>query len=99
LKANYNGENASIKKDKWGFTLANYGRTFGCVNQDIFAFPILCEQVIYSATREARRWRVVLRKEVRGRRMLPNIAGEAEPILFQIEYVEDFEGLCLEREV
>jgi len=23
VKANYNGENATIKKDKWGFTLAN----------------------------------------------------------------------------
>ena len=29
VKANYRGENATIKKDKWGFTLANYNRRPG----------------------------------------------------------------------
>lgn len=31
VKANYVGENATIKKDKWGFTLANYDRRYARV--------------------------------------------------------------------
>ena len=93
VKANYIGENATIKKDKWGFTLANYDKRFGRVCKDSFAFPRHCEQVFYSNARESPGWRVVLRKEVRGKRVLPNNEGEEEAELFQMGRDEDFEGL------
>jgi len=32
VKANYIGENATIKKGKWGFTLANYGKRYRSVS-------------------------------------------------------------------
>jgi len=53
VKANYVGENATIVKDKWGFTLANYERRLGIINRDSFAFFRYCEQMFYSDAREA----------------------------------------------
>lgn len=99
VKANYIGENATVKKDKWGFTLANYDRRFGRVCRDSFSFPRHCEQVFYSDAREAPGWRIVLRKEVRGRRILPNNENIEEPALFQMGRDEEFEGLRPDRDV
>lgn len=92
VKANYVGENVIAKKDKWGFTLANYNRRFGRICRDSFAFPWHCEQVFYSNAREALGWKIVLRKEVRGRRVLLTNEISEEPPLFQMGRDEDFEG-------
>lgn len=99
VKANYRGKNATIKKDKWGFTLANYRRRYGNICRDSFAFPIHCEQVFYVEATEAPGWRVVLRKEVKGRRVLPNEGEDVEVELFQMGNDNDFDGLVPEREV
>ena len=99
VRANYVGENATIKKDKWDFTLANYERTFGSITQDSFAFPAHCEQVFYSKATKAPGWRVVLRKDIRGRRVLPSSADDPEVQLFQMGQDDDFHGLHPEREV
>jgi hypothetical protein len=99
VKANYVGENATVKRDKWGFTLANYERRYGSICRDSFAFPRHCEQVFFSRARESPGWRVVLRKEVRGRRVLPNSEDEEDAQLFQMGQDEDFEGLRPDREV
>ena len=98
VKANYRGENATIKKDKWGFTLANYSRRYGTICRDSFAFPRHCEQVFYSTARESLGWRVVLRKEVRGKRILPT-TNDKEGTLFGMGRDEDYEGLRPDREV
>lgn len=58
-----------------------------------------CQQVFYSEANDVPGWRVVLRKEVRGRRVLPSDGQEAEATLFQMGDDEDFEGLRPEREV
>ena len=99
VKANYSGVNATIKRDKWGFTLANYKRRYGCVSQDSFAFPRHCEQVFFSTARESPGWRAVLRKKVRGRRILPTNDDDEEAKLFQTGEDEDFEGLNPDRDV
>jgi hypothetical protein len=99
VKANYRGENATIKKDNWGFTLANYNRRPGIICKDSFAFPKQCEQVFYYDAKEAPGWKVVMKKEVRGRRVLPNNEEEIEAELFDMGADEDFEGLRPHREV
>jgi hypothetical protein len=99
VKATYVGENATIKRDKWGFTLANYDKRFRTIYRDSFVFPRHCEQVFFSRARESPGWRVVLRKEVRGRRVLPNNEDEEDAQLFEMGQDEDFEGLRLDREV
>lgn len=99
VKANYVGENATIKRDKWGFTLANYDRRYGTICRDSFAFPRHCEQVFFSRDKESPGWRVVLRKEVRGRRVIPNNEDDEDAQLFAMGQDEDFEGLHPDREV
>ena len=99
VKANYRGENATIKKDKWGFTLANYARRYGRVCKDSFAFPMHCEQVFYSDANESPGWKVVLRKEVRGKRVIPESNSEGETELFHMGRDDDYEGLRPNLEV
>ena len=99
VKANYVGENATIKKDKWGFTLANYRRRYGNICCDSFAFLVHCEQMFYFEATKAPGWRVVLRKEVRGKRVLPNNGEDVEAQLFEMGADEDFHGLRPERKV
>ena len=67
VKANYRGRNATVKKDEWGFTLANF-RSMVPFGYESLAFPIHCEQVFFSDDDEPG-WKVVLRTEVRGRRI------------------------------
>ena len=93
VKANYRGKNATIKKDKWGFTLANYEKRPGVICRDSFSFPKHCEQVFYCDATEAPGWKVVLRKEVRGKRVLPNNEDETKAELFEMGKDGDFEGL------
>ena len=98
VKANYRGNDATIKKDKWGFILANYSRRYGTICRDNFVFPRHCEQVFYFTARESPGWRVVLRKEVRGKRILPTTNDE-EGILFGMGRDEDYEGLRPDCEI
>ena len=41
VKANYRGRNATIKKDEWRFTMANF-RALVPFGYESFAFPIHC---------------------------------------------------------
>lgn len=92
VRANYRGPNASVKRDKWGFTLANF-QSCEPFNKDSFAFPKHCQQVFYSDAPEALGWRVVLRTEVRGRRV-ENPTPETEAsMLFARGRDTDHDGL------
>lgn len=66
VKASYRGANATVKKDQWGFTVANFDRmiTFG---RDSFAFPSQVEQVFFSDYLESPRSKVLVRTEPRER--------------------------------
>jgi hypothetical protein len=92
VKANYRGRNATVKKDEWGFTLANFN-TMVPFGYESFAFPIHCDQVFFSDVEEEPGWKVVLRTEVRGRRV-DNDIEEDDPIpMFAMGADVDFEGL------
>ena len=68
MKANYRGRNATVKKDEWGFTMANFNALVPH-GYESFAFPIHCEHVFFSDDEDEPGWRVVLRTEVRGCRI------------------------------
>jgi len=92
VRTNYREPNATVKRDKWGFTLANFQscERFG---RESFAFPRHCEQVFFSDTLKLVGWRVVLQREVRGRRM-DNLTSESgTPLLFERGRDDNFEGL------
>lgn len=92
VRSNYRGENATIKKDQWGFTLANYRRRFGNICQDSFAFSCHCEQIFYLEATESPGWRVVLKKDVRGRRVVLDDGEDVDAELFCMGEDEEFAG-------
>lgn len=58
----------NVRRDKYGFTVANFNHMDGKVHDDSFAFPLHCEQVFFSDDPSKRGWKVVCRTDVRGRR-------------------------------
>jgi len=98
VKAHYRGRNATVKKDEWGFTMANFGAVvpFG---YESFAFPIHCQQVFFSDDEDDPTWKVVLRTEVRGRRHDGASDEEHECSFFSMGSDVDFQGLQLPSEV
>jgi hypothetical protein len=67
VKANYQGENTIIRKDKWGFSLADFEQKLGCCKES-FTFSKHCKQVFFLNSHKLPSWKVVLRNEVCGRR-------------------------------
>ena len=92
VKANYRGRTATVKKDEWGFTLANFN-TMVPFGYESFAFPIHCDQVFFSDEEDQPGWKVVLRTEVRGRRIDSEMEAEEEPEMFAMGSDADFAGL------
>jgi hypothetical protein len=98
VKANYRGRNATVKKDEWGFTMANFNALVPH-GYESFAFPIHCEQVFFSDDEDEPGWRVVLRTEVRGRRIDNTMEEEDEAEIFAMGRDIDFEGLRAPAEI
>ena len=98
VKANYRGQNATVKKDEWGFTLANF-EALVPPGYDSFAFPIHCHQIFFSDDEDDPAWKVVLRTEVRGHRNDKEGDEDEEPEIFSMGRDSDFEGLQVASEV
>jgi hypothetical protein len=92
MKANYRGRTATVKKDEWGFTLANFN-TMVPYGYKSFAFPIHCDQIFFSNEEDEPGWKVVLRTEVRGHRIDSKMEEEEEAQLFAMGSDADFPGL------
>ena len=92
VKANYRGRTATVKKDEWGFTIANFN-TLVPYGYESFAFPVHCNQVFFSDEEDEPGWKVVLRMEVRGRRIDSEMEEEAEAEMFAMGADADFAGL------
>ena len=92
IKANYRGNNATMKRDSWGFNLANFSQPlpFG---PESFAFSMHVEQVFFAHAREDPGWKVVLRKEVRSRRVHGNMGAFEDGGMFSMGENDDHEGL------
>jgi hypothetical protein len=66
VKANYNESNATIKQDKYDFTLVNFASLIP-ISYKSFVFPIHVEQMfLLGCDSRERGWKVVLRKEFHG---------------------------------
>ena len=92
VKANYRGASATVKKDEWGFTIANFSRTipFG---RDSFAFPSQVQQVFYADCLEDPAWKIVIRTDPRGKRVVASDDDAAEGELFATGRDNEFTGL------
>ena len=81
VKANYRGPNATIKTDEWGFTLANF-QSMIPFGPESFALPVHVEQVFYAHASGEPGWKIVLRKEVRGKRIFQSVEVVEETGIF-----------------
>jgi hypothetical protein len=66
VKTNYNGNRTTIKKYEYGFTLVDFTSLIPISNQ-FFAFTIHVEQIFFPKDPKERSWKVILRKDPRGR--------------------------------
>jgi hypothetical protein len=98
VKANYRGRNVTVKKDEWGFTVANFN-TMVPYGYESFAFPVHCDQVFFSDEEGEPGWKVVLRTEVRGRRVDSEMEEHDEIPMFAMGADSDFQGLRVPEEV
>ena len=92
VKANYAGTNATVKKDRLGFTMANFNRMIP-YGKESFAFPIHVQQVFLSNDLLCPGWKVVCRTEVRGRRIDRDASREGVDGLFGLGCTADHKGL------
>jgi hypothetical protein len=72
VKANYNGSSATIKRDKYGFTLVNF-TSFILILDQSFALLINMEQVFFSKDPKERNWKVILWKDPHGRCIIEKV--------------------------
>jgi hypothetical protein len=82
----------NIERDKYGFTVANFSHMDKRVHSDSFAFPLHCQQVFLSDDPTRRGWKVVLRTDVRGRRLLVH-SPQPAPGVIAVGNDDDFRGL------
>ena len=82
----------NIERDQYGFTVANFNHMDSRVHSDSFAFPLHCQQVFLSDDPSRRGWKVVLRTDVRGRRLPIHHAQPAATVI-AVGNDEDFRGL------
>lgn len=92
VKANYKGNNATVKRDKWGFTLANFN-SFLPFGSQSFAFPMHIDQGFFADAKEEPGWKVIFQKEVRGRRVYGGVGASEQGPLFTVEQDAEHEGL------
>lgn len=82
----------SVERDKYGFSVANFNHMDGRVHADSFAFPLHCQQVFFVDDPTRRGWKVICRRDVRGRR---TAIQHQHPVanLVAVGNDDDFEGL------
>lgn len=81
-----------MKRDQYGFSMANFNRLDGRVHADSFAFPLHVQQVFFSDDPGRQGWKIVCRTDVRGRR------GQLEvhqpiPSVIDVDRDSNFVGL------
>ena len=98
VKANYRGPSATVKRDQWGFTIANFERMV-LFSRDSFALPLQVQLVFYCDCDELPGWKVVVRSEPRGKRVLGNVLDVEDGPLFRQGRDREFTGLQIPESI
>ena len=99
-QANRSGARATMKCDEYGFTLFKFDRLIP-YSADSFAFPLHVQQVFFMDDGGNDGWKVVLRREPRGCRVLSRVDGGPDVQALQIGRDADHHGLgdiCTEND-
>ena len=92
VQAISNGPGATMQRDDYGFPLVNFNRLIPIYAQS-FVFPVQVEQVFFSDCHGEPGWRVVLRKEPRGRRIASDMTMRNDIEALRIGDDNEFRGL------
>jgi hypothetical protein len=93
VKANYIGNNATIKKDEYGFTFVNFTSLIPISNQSV-TFPIHVQQVFFSNDPKEQGWKVVLHKDPRGKQVAGGVEFDPQTLdMFRIEIDDRYTSL------
>lgn len=98
VRENYRGPHATVKRDRWGFTMANFESVVP-LGPKFFSFPLHVEQVYFCIDWDEVGWKVVMRKEGRGKRVFQSVRAGVDTALFDIGLNTDHQGLHATREV
>ena len=82
----------NIERNRYDFTVANFNHMDSRVHFDSFAFPLHCQQLFLSDDPTRRRWKIVLRTDVRGRRIAVQLLQLAATMIV-VGNDKDFGGL------
>ena len=91
-RANKKGPRATMKCDEYGFTLFKFDRLIP-YSADSFAFPLHVQQVFFVDDVANDGWKVVLRREPRGCRVMSGVDGGPDLQALQIGRDADHHGL------
>jgi hypothetical protein len=81
-----------VKTDRWRFTLANFQSQipFG---PESFALPVHVDQVFFCDAHDEPGWKLVLRKEIRGKQIFQSVGAVDDEGMFHTGRDADHEGL------
>ena len=88
----WEGRTGPMKCDEYGFTLFKFDRLIP-YSADSFAFPLHVQQVFYVDDGANDGWKVVLRREPRGCRVMSRVDGGPDLQALQIGRDADHHGL------
>ncbi len=89
VKANYTGNNATVKWDEYDFTFVNFS-SFIHVSNESFVFPFHVQHV-FSNDRKERGWKVVLQKDHYGRWIIETIQIDLTNFdMFRLDNIDDY---------
>ena len=92
IRAACNARFPSIERDRYSFSVANFEHMDSKVHPDSFPFPSHCQQVFFLDDPTRRRWTILCRTDVRGRRR-PVQRAQPEPSMVVVGNDDDFVGL------
>ncbi len=93
MKTNYIKSSATMKRNEYGFTIVNFGSLIPISNQS-FTFPLSVDQVFFFNDCKERGWKVVIKKEPCGRRVIDKVQTDLTKFdMFKLENLDAYVGL------
>ncbi len=97
VKANYIGNNATMKWNEYDFTFVNFSSLIHVSNQS-FVFPFHVQQFFFSNDQKERGWKVVLQKDPYGKWITKTIQVDLTKFdMFKLDNIDDY--TCLQAPI
>ena len=98
VQATWSGPRATMKRDKYGFTLVNFEHTIP-YSSNSFAFPLHAQQVFFVDDVAHPGWKVVLRKEAQSARVPCTAEGRPDLDCLSLHNDGSHQGLTAQNDI